>query len=161
MKVAYAAFNILDTDSIAADWALALPLIVMTVVIHVVGLGIMSQRAVHFMSGLTWRRQTRTTFVVLTGAATLLATCLHGIEAAIWAAAYWLLGALPDFRSSLLYSLNAMTSYGHTNLVLEEHWQLMGALEALNGWLLFGMTTAFLVIVIRKAWLSDSSGGRH
>ena len=34
-----------------------------------------------------------------------------------------------------------MTSYGHANLFLEEHWQLMGALEALNGMLLFGLTT--------------------
>jgi hypothetical protein len=54
-----------------------------------------------------------------------------------------------------------MTSYGHTNLSLEGHWQFMGALEALNGWLLFGLTTAFLVAVIHKAWLSDNRGGRH
>jgi len=27
----------------------------------------------------------------------------------------------------MLYSLSAMTSYGHANLFLEEHWQLMGA----------------------------------
>ena len=38
----------------------------------------------------------------------------------------------------MLYSLNAMTSYGHTNLKLEERWYLMGAMEALNGWILFG-----------------------
>jgi len=42
MKVAHAAFNILDINSITADWALGLPLIVLTVVIHVVGLGLMS-----------------------------------------------------------------------------------------------------------------------
>jgi hypothetical protein len=29
----------------------------------------------------------------------------------------------------------------------------MGALEALNGWLLFGLTTAFLFAIIEKAWL--------
>ena len=160
MKVAHIAFNILDINSITADWALGLPLIMLTVVIHVVVLALISQR-VHVVSGLMWRPHGMTTSVVLTGAATLLATCLHGIEAAIWATAYWLLGALPDFRSSVLYSLNAMTSFGHTNLSLEGHWQFMGALEALNGWLLFGLTTAFLVAVIHKAWLSDNRGGRH
>ena len=51
-----------------------------------------------------------------------------------------------------LYSLSAMTSYGHANLDLEEHWQLLGALEALNGMLLFGLTTAFLFGVIQRAW---------
>ena len=157
MKFAHAAFNILDINPLTADCALGLPLIVLTVVIHVVALALMRQR-VHSISGLIWRPHGRTTFVALTGAATLSATCLHGIEAVIWAAAYWLLGALPDFRSSVLYSLNAMTSYGHTNLSLEGRWQLMGALEALNGWLLFGLTTAFLFAVIHKAWVSDING---
>lgn len=58
----------------------------------------------------------------------------------------------------MLYSLNAMTSYGHENMALEAHWKLMGALEALNGWLLFGLTTAFLFAMIEKVW---SLGGRR
>jgi hypothetical protein len=51
----------------------------------------------------------------------------------------------------MLYSQNAITSYGHANLSLEAHWELMGAMEALNGWLLFGLTTAFLFGMIEKA----------
>ncbi len=94
------------------------------------------------------------------GATTLLATSLHAMEAGIWAAAYRLLGALPDNKSAMLYSLNAITSYGHTNLNLENHWHLMGALEALNGWLLFGLTTAFLFGMIERIWLLDSKA-RH
>jgi hypothetical protein len=43
---------------------------------------------------------------------------------------------------------------------LEAHWQLMGALEALNGMLLFGLTTAFLFAVIQKVWPLGSRG-RH
>jgi hypothetical protein len=30
---------------------------------------------------------------------------------------------------------------------------MMGALEALNGWILFGLTTAFLFTVVQKVWL--------
>jgi hypothetical protein len=52
----------------------------------------------------------------------------------------------------MLYSLSAMTTYGHASLFLEYKWQLMGALEALNGWLLFGLTTAFLFGIIKKVW---------
>jgi hypothetical protein len=92
-------------------------------------------------------------FIVVMGTTTLLATCLHGGEAAVWAVAYRFLNALPDNRSAVLYSLSAITSYGHANLVLEPHWQLMGAIEALNGWLLFGLTTAFLFGMIDKVWL--------
>jgi hypothetical protein len=161
MRIPQAAFYVLVVNPFAfrADWAWGLPLIVLTVVIHVVGLGFVSQRAIHVSSGLTERRHSKAAFLALMGVTTLLATCLHGIEAAIWAAAYRLLGALPDLRSSALYSLNAMTSYGHTGLSLEDHWQLMGALEALNGWLLFGLTTAFLFAVIQKVWLLGGRGG--
>jgi len=94
------------------------------------------------------------------GATTLLVIILHALEAAIWAASYRLLGALPDNKSAMLYSLNAMTSCGHTSLNLEEHWHLMGALEALNGWLLFGLTTAFLFGMLEKVRLLDSGGHR-
>ncbi len=45
-----------------------------------------------------------------------------------------------------------MTSYGHANIYLEPDWQLMGALEALNGMMLFGLTTAFLFSVLQGAW---------
>lgn len=79
---------------------------------------------------------------------------LHGVEAQVWATAYWLLGALPDYSSAMLYSLNAMTSYGHTSLYLERRWELMGALEALNGMLLFGLSTAFLFNMIRNVWVT-------
>jgi hypothetical protein len=45
-----------------------------------------------------------------------------------------------------------MTTYGHENVSLEQHWQMMGALEALNGMLLFGLTTAFLFAMIQEVW---------
>ena len=70
----------------------------------------------------------------------------------IWALAYRLLGALPDGKTAMLYSLSAITSYGHANIDLEPHWQMMGALEALNGMLLFGLTTAFLFKMIQDVW---------
>jgi hypothetical protein len=63
-----------------------------------------------------------------------------------------LLGAIPDGRTAMLYSLSAITTYGHTNLNLAPHWQLMGALEALNGVLLFGVTTAFLYGHLQRVW---------
>jgi hypothetical protein len=45
-----------------------------------------------------------------------------------------------------------MTTYGHESISLERHWQMMGALEALNGMLLFGLTTAFLFAMIQEVW---------
>jgi hypothetical protein len=134
------------------DWAWSLPLIVLTVVIHVCGLAIIGERVVDALGESVDRRRFMLKFALVMGGTSLLATVLHGIEGAIWAAAYLFLGALPDARTAMLYSISAMTAYGHANLFLKDRWQLMGALEALNGMLLFGLTTAFLFAMIQRAW---------
>jgi hypothetical protein len=163
MRVVETAFSLFVVSPVSwgADWAWGLPLIVGTVIIHVFGLGLIRHRTARFSSRSIERRHTTAAFVIVMGATTLSATCLHAIEASIWAGAYRLLGALPDNKSAMLFSLDAVTSYGHTNLNLEPQWHLMESLEALNGWLLFGLTTAFLFGILDKVWLSDSSGGRR
>lgn len=133
------------------DWVWSLPLIVLTVVIHVLGLGLIQQKAASTFDHTVQQRHHVRSFVMILGGTTLLATVLHGIEAGLWSVAYLVLHAIPDAKSAMLYSLNAITSYGHTNLDLEDRWHLMGALEALNGWLLFGLTTAFLFAVIEQS----------
>jgi hypothetical protein len=134
------------------DWAWSIPLIVLTVVIHVCGLALIGDRVVGVMTESMDERSFLGKFALVMGATSLLATLLHGCEGAIWAAAYRFLGALPDGRSAMLYSIGAMTSYGHANLFLKSNWQLMGSLEALNGMLLFGLTTAFLFAMIQRVW---------
>ena len=39
-------------------------------------------------------------------------------------------------------------------------WQMMGTLEALNGWIVLGLTTAFLFMVIERAWSLTAKNGR-
>jgi hypothetical protein len=151
-------FLTVDRVTWSADWIFGLPLILLTVLLNVVGLGLTGWRVVQFAKRVFERHHPSAVFLTVVCVMTLLATSLHALDAAIWAAAYRLLGTMPDYRSAMLYSLNAITSYGHTNLALEDHWQLMGAMEALNGALLFGLSTAFLFGVIQKVWFS---GGRE
>jgi hypothetical protein len=141
-----------DVDIWTADWVWSLPLIILNVIIHVLGLGFINEWVVKALTGTVERRRFMFMFVLVMGCTAGLATILHGFEAILWAAAYRLLGALPDMRSAMLYSLSAMTSYGHAALFLERRWQLMGALQALNGMMLFGLTTAFLFKMIQDVW---------
>ena len=100
----------------SADWAWGLPLIVATLVIHVLGLFLIGKKAERFQKGVGKGDSYAVVFTVIVGGASLSATLLLGIEGIIWAAAYRLVGALPDASSAVLYSLNAMTAYGHVNL---------------------------------------------
>jgi len=148
--------NAIESGIWSTNWIWGLPLIVLNVVIHVVGLGLISERVGRVLDGTMERRRFMPMFAAVMSVTVVLATILLGVEAAIWAAVYRFLGALPDYRSAMLYSLSAITSYGHANLFLEDHWKMMGALEALNGMLLFGLTTAFLFAMIEKVWLLGS-----
>jgi hypothetical protein len=144
-----------------ADWAWSLPLILLTVVIHVFGLGLINERVVRVLSRAMDRRRLVPLFALVMGVAILLITALRAIEGAAWAAAYLVLGAVPDRKSAMLYSLNAMTTYGHESVSLDPRWQMMGALEALNGMLLFGLTTAFLFAMIQEVWPLSLREGRR
>lgn len=134
------------------SWIWALPLIVLTLMLHVVVLGAINTRVVATLRHYNDGRRFMLPFVVVMGITTFLATLLHASEAAIWAEAYHQLGALDNTKAALLYSLSAITAYGHAEVYLAPHWQLMGALEALNGLLLFGLTTAFLYAHVQRVW---------
>ncbi len=134
------------------NWAWSLPLIVLTVLAHAFGLALIREQVVLPLTYRLGAHRTSSILAVLVAPIVLLLTVLHGIEAGAWAAAYVALGARPDFASAMLYSLSAMTTFGHAEIFLATHWRLMGALEALNGMMLFGLTTAFLFAVIQRHW---------
>jgi hypothetical protein len=132
------------------NWVWSLPLIALTVLAHSAGLVLIQKYIVLRLR--TRDHQSIVAFASVAVASAMLLTVLLGVEAGAWAAAYLAVGARPDFASAMLYSLSAMTSYGHANVYLAEHWQLMGALEALNGVMLFGLTTAFLASMLQSNW---------
>ena len=131
------------------DWAWGLPFLVLTVVAHVCALMLIGAA---ILSAAPARKDkfTRFSFVVAVAVTALCAATLHALEAGVWASLYIYCGALTNWQSAMLYSLEAITSYGHTNVTLGDRWQLLGAIEAVNGLILFGLTTAFLFATINE-----------
>lgn len=130
------------------DWLWGLPIIVLTITLHICAF-VLSERLL--LRQL--RRRVRSAgfrVAAITGVA-LMAIALHAFEALFWAALYMRLEALPDARDAVLYSLSAITAFGHASLFLERQWQLLGAMEAMNGVILFGLTTAFLFAAVQLA----------
>jgi hypothetical protein len=150
-----------DLPSWYTNWLASLPLIMLTVTMHVFGLVLIRDAVVGRLERAAGRRRFSFVFPLIMGVTVLLITTLHAFEAGAWGIAYILLGALPDARSAMLYSLSAMTTYGHASIYLEPHWQMMGAVEALNGVVLFGLTTASLFSVIESVSRMGGSRRRH
>jgi hypothetical protein len=133
------------------NWAWGVPLIILNVTIHVLGLALISIRlSKDDAQGRRGEQCHRVAQALRLAAVTFLVTTLHAFEAMTWALTYRIVGALGNFKAAVLYSLGALTSFGHPNIFLDRDWQLLGALEALNGLLLMGLTTAFLYAVLRR-----------
>jgi hypothetical protein len=152
---------------LSSSWIWGLSLIVLTIAIHAVGMVTLALVGVRFRVRLEARRlglwHTIPILVGVIGAVGLLLAVLHGIEAAIWAAAYLWVGALGSSIDAMLYSIDSMTTRGASGLVVQQHWQMMGALEAVDGMLLFGISTAYIFAVMQLYWpmLSEYFIRRH
>jgi hypothetical protein len=145
----------LDVATWGADWAWSLPLILLNVVIHVFGLAFIYDSVVLVLHEISVRRRFMVRFAWVMGVVVLLIIALHALEAVAWALAYRALGAFPDNKTAMLYSLGAMTGFGAGNLSLPPHWQMMGVLQSLAGLLLFGLTTAFMFAMFQSVWPSQ------
>ena len=55
-------------------------------------------------------------------------------------------------KDAILYSVDSMTTRGASGLSLEPQWLMMGALEAADGMLLFGISTAYIFAVMQTYW---------
>jgi hypothetical protein len=86
------------------------------------------------------------TFVM---AATLLALAGHLAEIVLWAFALDLSGAVADIGAAIYSSAGSYTTSG-SDVVLPPQWKLLGPLEAVDGMLMFGVSTAFIFAVVNR-----------
>jgi hypothetical protein len=135
------------------NWIWGLSLIALTIAIHATGVTFMVA-VLHSIRVRLEIRGLRLPYLIaiVIGDVTamgLLLAGLHGIEAALWAAVYLWLGALGSPETAILYSLDSMATRGASGFMLQPHWQMLGALEAADGMLLFGISTAFIFTVMQ------------
>lgn len=83
--------------------------------------------------------------------AMLAALAAHLIEIALWAEVFVLCGEFPNFGTACYHSAVNYTTLGYGDLIMTPHWRFLGPLEAANGMLLFGVSTAMVFALIQ--WL--------
>lgn len=122
-------------------------LVAATVVIHLVGLDLLMRlTGLHLRRFLSaWLNLNR--LMVPLGIVLGLFT-LHGIEIWLYAFAYRAMGVMPTLEQALYFSINAYSTMGEAGPVLPVEWRVVGVLEAVNGMLLIGWSTAFLFQVL-------------
>jgi hypothetical protein len=145
----------MDIDSARSAWFWGLSLIVITMSVHATGVVMVAFGNVRIRAWLEGQElglgRVIPIVIVVIVAIGLLMAVLHGIETTIWAAAYLWIGALDSIADAMLYSVDSMATRGASGLTLR-HWQMMGALEAADGNLLFGLSTAYIFTVMLVYW---------
>jgi hypothetical protein len=74
----------------------------------------------------------------------------HILQIAIWALLFVFLAEFSDFATAFYHSAVNFASLGYGDIVMSERWRLLGALEASNGVLMFGLTTGTLLTVMTR-----------
>src|SRR5262249_32030610 len=80
---------------------------------------------------------------------TLVTAAAHLRAIALWAVALLVVREISTFEKAFYYSAENYTALGYEN-VLSERWRFLGPLEAINGLLLFGLSTAVMFAVMSR-----------
>jgi hypothetical protein len=128
-------------------------LIALTVVIHAIGTTAWVEHlGKKYADGLPWSG--RQAMLVLVNTA-LIVFALHTLEIIIWAAAYLALvpvSELASFEEAVYFSFVTFTTLGYGDITLSEGFRLLSGIEALNGIILVGWTTALIFSVVQRIW---------
>ena len=88
--------------------------------------------------------------VTIVATATLIALVAHLAEIVLWALVFVGRGEFPDLAAALYHSAENYTTLGCGDVVRSASWRLLGPLEAANGMLMFGLSTALIFTVISR-----------
>ena len=83
-------------------------------------------------------------------AAIFLTLAAHLVEIAVWALLFMVCGEFPAFAMACYHSAVNYTTLGYGDVVMTASWKFLGPLEAANGLLLFGVSTALVFAVIQR-----------
>ncbi|MEE4464464.1 ion channel [Azotobacter chroococcum] len=86
--------------------------------------------------------------IVLLAVVMLLAMFGNFLQMATWAWVFVLVGEFADFATALYHSAVNFATLGYGDIVMSERWRLLGALEAANGILMFGVSTAMMTAAL-------------
>jgi hypothetical protein len=74
----------------------------------------------------------------------------HLVEVALWAVLFVMCGEFSGFGIAYYHSAVNYTTLGYGDLIMSPSWRLLGPLEAANGALMFGVSTAMIFALVQR-----------
>lgn len=137
--------------------ATGLGLMVLTIIIH----------SLFMVGGVNLARWCRSHFgpagnemiraVILSALVVWLFTAII-FETLLWALLYLFIPsitALPDLETAFYFSMVTFTTLGFGDVVLTGHWRTLASIQAANGVIIFGWTTALMMYFIHHIYKEE------
>lgn len=137
------------TDALPLQLAVAAPMVALTVVVHLIGLAGLG-RLLRVLSARFRDRSGRVNRLAVLLPVAFGLVALHTLEIWMYAVLFHLVGASRDFEHALFHSLATYATVGYDEVALAQHWRVLGGIEGVNGVLMLGWSTAFLVAAIER-----------
>lgn len=119
-------------------------LVALTVLIHTAGLVAIAAATPRLARWLRLHNHDVGRTMVMTGTVVGILAVLT-LEVWSWAVAYDLIGVTHSFEDALSLSTDVFSTIGYGDLAYDHTWRLLTALEGINGFLMIGWSTAYLV----------------
>jgi hypothetical protein len=88
--------------------------------------------------------------LMIVAVAVTLALVAHLVEIGGWAVLLVLFGELSTFGPAFYHSAMNYTTLGYGDIVMSPEWKVLGPIEATDGLLMFGVSTAMIFAVIQQ-----------
>jgi voltage-gated potassium channel len=142
-------------NGLERELAIATGMVVMTVLVHLIGLSLLVRlTAFHLSRFTTWLSLDR---LLVPAGMVLGIFVIHGVEIWAYALLYWSTAAADDLESALYLSAGAYSTAGWVDLHLRAGWRVVVALESVNGMILLGWSTAFLFQNLHRLMTTEKS----
>ena len=79
-----------------------------------------------------------------------VALVAHLVEISVWAFLFVICGEFSEFGTAYYHSAVNYTTLGYGDVLMTPAWRMLGPLEAANGMLMFGVSTAIIFAVIQR-----------
>jgi voltage-gated potassium channel len=137
--------------------AIASAMVALTIITHLVGLGLLiALMRVHQVHFITNRARLDQVIVLLGAGVGLFA--LHAVEIWLYAGLYMHLTTW-RLEEALYFSTTTYTTVGYGDVTLPRAWRVLGSIEAANGVILLGWSTAFFVSVVNRLRALETNWG--
>ena len=70
------------------------------------------------------------------------------VQMGVWGVLFFALGEFDDFATAVYHSAVNFSTLGYGDMVMSAEWRLLGPLEAANGIMMFGVSTAVMTATV-------------